>query len=150
MWTAHATGNPLAFVLAVLLIAVWLVTGPLFRVSDTWQQVLNTGTTSATFLMVFRIQNPQNRDGAAAQLKSDELLRAVAGAHTARLDLKELAEGDLERLRGRYQAVARGEETPWRWCSRRRGRRTRRSGWRPWRRPCCGAAGRRTAPPGGG
>ena len=106
-WTAHATGHPLAFVLAVLLIAVWLITGPLFHFSDTWQLVINTGTTIVTFLMVFLIQNTQNRDSAAVQLKLDELIRAVAGAHTARLDLKELAEGDLERLRGRYQAVAR-------------------------------------------
>ena len=106
-WTAHATGHPLAFVLAVLLIAVRLVTGPLFRFSDTWPLVLTTGTTSVTFLMVFRIQNPQNRDSAAVPLKPDELIRAVAGAHNALLDLEELAEGDLERLRGRYQEMAR-------------------------------------------
>ena len=106
-WTAHATGHPLAFVLAVLLIAVWLVTGPLFRFSDTWQLVINTGTTIVTFLMVFLIQNTQNRDSAAVQLKLDELIRAVAGAHTALLDLEELAEGDLDRLRGRYQEMAR-------------------------------------------
>jgi len=106
-WTAHATGHPLAFVLAVLLIAVWLVTGPLFRFSDTWQLVINTGTTIVTFLMVFLIQNTQNRDSAAVQLKLDELIRAVAGAHNALLDLEELAEEDVERLRGRYQAMAR-------------------------------------------
>jgi len=106
-WTAPATGHPLAFVLAVLLIAVWLLTGPLFRFSDTWQLVINTGTTIVTFLMVFLIQNPLNRDSAAAQLKLDKLIRAVAGAHTALLDLEELAEGDVERLRGRYQAMAR-------------------------------------------
>ena len=106
-WTAHATGHPLAFVLAVLLIAVWLITGPLFHFSDTWQLVINTGTTIVTFLMVFLIQNTQNRDGAAVQLKLDELIRAVAGAHNALLDLEELSEGDLDRLRGRYQAMAR-------------------------------------------
>ena len=106
-WTAHATGHPLAFVLAGLLIAVWLVTGPLFRFSDTWQLVLTTGTTIVAFLMVFLLQRPQNRDSAAGPRKLDALLRAAAGAHTARLDLKELAEGDLERLRGRYQAMAR-------------------------------------------
>jgi low affinity Fe/Cu permease len=105
--TAHATGHPLAFVLAVLLIAVWLVTGPLFRFSDTWQLVINTGTTIVTFLMVFLIQNTQNRDSAAVQLKLDELIRAAAGAHNALLDLEELAEGDVERLRGRYQEMAR-------------------------------------------
>ena len=106
-WTARATGHPLAFVAAVLLIAVWLVTGPLFRFRDTWPLVLTTGTSSVTFLMVFRIQNPQNRDSAAVPRKPDALLRAVAGAHHARLDLEELAEGDVERLRGRYQAMAR-------------------------------------------
>jgi len=106
-WTAHATGHPLAFVLAVLLIAVWLITGPLFHFSDTWQLVINTGTTIVTFLMVFLIQNTQNRDSAAVQLKLDELIRAVAGAHNALCDLEELAEGDLERLRERYEDLAR-------------------------------------------
>jgi low affinity Fe/Cu permease len=106
-WTAHATGHPLAFVLAVLLIAVWLVSGPLFRFSDTWQLVINTGTTIVTFLMVFLIQNTQNRDSAAVQLKLDELIRAAAGAHNALLDLEELAEGDLERLRAQYEDMAR-------------------------------------------
>jgi low affinity Fe/Cu permease len=106
-WTAHAAGHPAAFGLAVLTIAAWLVTGPLFRFSDTWQLVINTGTTGVTFLMVFRIQNTQNRDGAAGQLKLDELLRAVAGAHTALCDLEELTEGDPERLRARYEDLAR-------------------------------------------
>jgi low affinity Fe/Cu permease len=106
-WTARATGHPLAFALAVLLIAGWLVTGPLFGFADTWQLVINTGTTIVTFLMVVLIQNPQNRDSAAVPLKLDELIRAVAGAHTALLDLEELAEGDLERLRERYEAMAR-------------------------------------------
>ena len=106
-WTADATGHPLAFALAVLLIAVWPVTGPRFRFSDTWQLVINTGTTIVTFLMVFLIQNTQNRDSAAVQLKLDELIRAVAGAHNALLDLEELAEEDVERLRGRYQEMAR-------------------------------------------
>ena len=86
---------------------VWLLTGPLFRFSDTWQLVITTGTTIVTFLMVFLIQNTQNRDSAAVPLKLDELIRAVAGAHHALLDLEELAEGDVERLRGRYQAMAR-------------------------------------------
>jgi low affinity Fe/Cu permease len=106
-WAAHAAGHPAAFGLAALTIAVWLVTGPLFRFSDTWQLVINTGTTIVTFLMVFLIQNTQNRDSAAVQLKLDELLRAVAGAHNALLDLEELAEDDLARLRDRYEELAR-------------------------------------------
>jgi low affinity Fe/Cu permease len=106
-WTAHATGHPLAFALAALTIVVWLLTGPLFRFSDTWQLVINTGTTIVTFLMVFLIQNTQNRDSAAVQLKLDELIRAVNGAHNALLDLEELTESDLERLRARYEALAR-------------------------------------------
>jgi low affinity Fe/Cu permease len=106
-WTAHATGHPAAFVLAALTIAVWLVTGPLFGFSDTWQLVINTGTTIVTFRRVFLIQNTQNRDSAAVQLKLDELIRAVNGAHNALLDLEELTEPDLERLRTRYEALAR-------------------------------------------
>ena len=106
-WTAHATGHPAAFGLAALVIVLWLVTGPLFRFSDTWPLVINTGTTIVTFLMVFLIQNTQNRDSAAVQLKLDELIRAAAGAHNALLDLEELAAGDLERLRGRYEELAR-------------------------------------------
>jgi low affinity Fe/Cu permease len=107
-WTAHATGHPAAFVVAALVVVVWLATGPLFAFSDTWQLVINTGTTIVTFLMVFLIQNTQNRDSAAVQLKLDELIRAVDGAHNALLDLEELTEPDLEALRGRYQALARG------------------------------------------
>jgi low affinity Fe/Cu permease len=106
-WTAHATGHPAAFALAAATILAWLVTGPVFGFSDTWQLVINTGTTVATFLMVFLIQNTQNRDSAAVQLKLDELIRAVEGAHNALLDLEELTEGDLERLRARYEALAR-------------------------------------------
>jgi len=82
-------------------------TGPIFRFSDTWQLVINTGTTIVTFLMVFLIQNTQNRDSAAVQLKLDELIRAVQGAHNALLDLEELTEDDLERLRDHYEELAR-------------------------------------------
>ena len=106
-WTAHATGHPIAFVLAAATIAVWLITGPLFGFSDTWQLVINTGTTIVTFLMVFLIQNTQNRDSAAVHLKLDELIRTVAGAHNALLDLEELTEKDLERLRLRYESLGR-------------------------------------------
>jgi low affinity Fe/Cu permease len=104
--TAHAAGHPAAFVVAVLIILVWAATGPLFRFNDTWQLVINTGTTIVTFLMVFLVQNTQNRDSAAMQLKLDELIRATEGAHNAFLDLEELREKDLEQIRERYEALA--------------------------------------------
>ncbi|HEV8633219.1 MAG TPA: low affinity iron permease family protein [Chloroflexota bacterium] len=104
---SHAAGHPLAFLAAVGVVVVWLATGPLFGFSDTWQLVINTGTTIVTFLMVFLIQNTQNRDSTAVQLKLDELIRAVEGAHTALLDLEELTEDDLEQLRTRYKGIAR-------------------------------------------
>ena len=106
-WTAHAAGHPLSFALAAGVIVVWLVTGPLFGFSDTWQLVINTGTTIVTFLMVFLIQNTQNRDSAAVHLKLDELIRAIEGAHNAFLDLEELTESDLEALRAQYGTLAR-------------------------------------------
>jgi low affinity Fe/Cu permease len=106
-WTAHATGHPLAFAAAGVVILVWLVSGPLFGFSDTWQLVINTGTTIVTFLMVFLIQNTQNRDSAAVHLKLDELIRCVNGAHNALLDLEELTEADLEKLRERYESLGR-------------------------------------------
>ena len=93
--------------IAALIIIVWGVTGPIFQFSDTWQLVINTGTTIVTFLMVFLIQNTQNRDGHAVQLKLDELIRAVSGAHNALLDLEELEEADLERFGRRYEELAR-------------------------------------------
>ena len=80
---------------------------PIFKFSDTWQLVINTGTTIVTFLMVFLIQNTQNRDSHAVQLKLDELIRAVGGAHNALLDIEELEEADLERFRARYEDLAR-------------------------------------------
>jgi low affinity Fe/Cu permease len=100
-------GHPLAFVLAVLVILGWAVTGPFFGFSDTWQLVINTGTTIVTFLMVFLIQNTQNRDSAAIQLKLDELIRTQPGAHNALLDLEELTEEELDRLRAVYEELAR-------------------------------------------
>jgi low affinity Fe/Cu permease len=106
-WTSHAAGHPAAFLLAALTIVAWVVTGPIFGYSDTWQLVINTGTTIVTFLMVFLIQNTQNRDSAAVQLKLDELIRAVNGAHNALLDLEELTDKDLDRMRARYETLAR-------------------------------------------
>jgi low affinity Fe/Cu permease len=106
-WTARATGHPAAFIVAASIVIVWGVTGPIFKFSDTWQLVINTGTTIVTFLMVFLIQNTQNRDSHAVQLKLDELIRAVSGAHNAFLDLEGLEEADLERFRVRYEELAR-------------------------------------------
>ena len=105
-WTAHITGRPSAFGTAALVIAIWAVTGPLFHYSDTWQLVINTGTTIVTFLMVFLIQNTQNRDAEAVQVKLDELLRATAGAHNALLDLEEMEDEDLEKVRAGYARLA--------------------------------------------
>ena len=107
MSTARTMGHPLAFLLAVLIIVVWAITGPFFGYSDTWQLVINTSTTIVTFLMVFLIQNTQNRDSAAVQLKLDELIRATEGAHNSLLDLEELEERELERLRAVYEELAR-------------------------------------------
>jgi low affinity Fe/Cu permease len=104
--TARATGRPAAFAIALAIILTWAVTGPLFHFSDTWQLVINTGTTIATFLMVFLIQNTQNRDGEAVQIKLDELIRAMEGAHNALLDLEELDERDLDEIRANYEQLA--------------------------------------------
>ena len=105
-WTAHVAGQPVTFALALAVIVVWGVSGPLFRFSDTWQLVINTGTTIVTFLMVFLIQNTQNRDSAAVQVKLDELIRAIEGAHNALLDLEELTDAELETIRAKYEAIA--------------------------------------------
>ena len=104
--TARAAGRPYAFLLAVLVVAAWLVTGPIFRFSDSWQLVINTGTTIVTFLMVFLIQNAQYRDAEAVQVKLDELLRVSNGAHNALLDLEELEERDLDLIRASYARLA--------------------------------------------
>lgn len=100
-------GRPRTFALAIGIIVAWLLTGPLFGFSDTWQLIINTGTTIITFLMVFLIQNTQNRDTEAIQIKLDELIRATRGAHNALLDLEELEEETLEAFRQRYQGLAR-------------------------------------------
>ncbi len=104
--TSRAAGHPPAFAIALGVIGAWLLTGPLFAYSDTWQLVINTGTTIVTFLMVFLIQNTQNRDAEAIQIKLDELLRSTQGAHNALLDLEELEERDLDQIRAAYVALA--------------------------------------------
>jgi low affinity Fe/Cu permease len=103
---ARAVGHPVAFIIAFVAVIVWAISGPIFGFSDTWQLIINTSTTIITFLTVFLIQNTQNRDTAALQLKIDELIRAHEGAHNAVLDLEELEEGDLVRIRDRYEALA--------------------------------------------
>ncbi len=105
-WTSRITGRPIAFVICVAIIAIWATTGPIFRFSDTWQLVINTSTTIITFLMVFLIQNTQNRDSEAIHLKLDELIRANRGAHNALLDMEELEDEDLDRLREGYEELA--------------------------------------------
>lgn len=104
---AHFCGRPRVFVLAVAIIVVWGITGPAFGFSDTWQLVINTGTTIVTFLMVFLIQNTQNRDTEAIQVKLDELIRATKGAHNALLDLEELDDELLDAFCSRYKVLAR-------------------------------------------
>ena len=103
---SHAAGRPAAFMLAFGVVILWAVMGPLFGFSDTWQLVINTGTTVVTFLMVFLIQATQNRDSEAVQLKLDELIRATEGAHNALLDLEEIDEEKMDRIRKRYADLA--------------------------------------------
>ena len=103
---ARFSGRPQVFMLAVAVILVWAISGPIFHYSDTWQLVINTSTTIVTFLMVFLIQNTQNSDTEAIQLKLDELIRATNGAHNALLDLEELDDEALEAFRAKYAALA--------------------------------------------
>lgn len=104
-------GKPKVFAIAVGTIIVWAITGPLFGFTDTWQLVINTGTTIVTFLMVFLIQNTQNRDTEAMQVKLDELIRTTKGAHNSLLDLEELEEEQLDSFRQKYQSLARNART---------------------------------------
>ena len=103
---ARFTGQPLCFGLAASVVGAWIITGPIFHFSDTWQLVINTGTTIITFLMVFLIQNTQNRDTIAMQLKLDELIRATKGAHLSLLDLEELEEKELAAFVRQYEELA--------------------------------------------
>jgi len=104
--TAHAMGQPPAFGTALAIIILWAISGPIFGFSDTWQLIINTGTTIITFLMVFIIQNTQNRDAEAMHIKLDELIRAMDQAQNALLNLEELEEDDLERIRADYLRLA--------------------------------------------
>jgi low affinity Fe/Cu permease len=110
--TARAAGNPIVFALAAGVILLWLITGPLFGFSDTWQLIINTGTTIVTFLMVFLIQNTQNRDSEAMHIKLDELIRAVEGAHNALLNLEDLGEKELDSIRADYLKLAEVARQP--------------------------------------
>jgi low affinity Fe/Cu permease len=104
--TALYTGKPITFILAFSTIIVWAISGPLFGFSDTWQLVINTGTTIVTFLMVFLIQNTQNRDTEALQLKLDEIVRSIKGARNQVLDLEDLDEKELDKIREEYLKLA--------------------------------------------
>jgi low affinity Fe/Cu permease len=110
-WVSHVTGRPITFILAVAAIVIWGLTGPLFGYSDTWQLVINTATTIITFLMVFVIQNTQNRDTIGLHIKLDELIRVTEKARNVLLDLDHLDDAELERLKRDYARLAE-EEIP--------------------------------------
>lgn len=105
-WASHTSGRPITFMIALGIILVWAISGPIFHFSDTWQLVINTSTTIITFLMVFLIQNTQNRDTEALQIKLDELIRAIEGAHNVVLDLEELDDDELDDIRKDYLKLA--------------------------------------------
>src|SRR5438552_3330798 len=103
--SANAVGSKWAFIVATVVILAWAATGPIFHYSDTWQLVINTGTTIITFLMVFLIQNTQNRDAKAIHLKLDELIRGVKGARTNLVDLETLSDDELEKLHAQFKRI---------------------------------------------
>jgi low affinity Fe/Cu permease len=113
--TARVIGHPIVFLCALTIIVVWAACGPVFRYSDTWQLVINTGTTIITFLVVFLIQNTQNRDAKALHLKLDELIRSHVPAHNEMIDIEKLSDGELDELEKRYAAI----------CQEKRSRRTK-------------------------
>ena len=107
-WTARQCGRPATFILSCAVIAAWALSGPFFRFSDTWQLIINTGTTIVTFLMVFLIQNTQNRDMAALHLKLDELIRATENARNTLMSLEDMTEEELDRMKGNFALLAKG------------------------------------------
>ena len=109
---AHAAGRPSAFVICCVVIVIWAITGPIFHYSDTWQLIINTGTTIVTFLMVFLIQNTQNRDGLALQAKLDELIRVTQAAHNQLIGIERLPQKELEEIRSEYEAATEPEASP--------------------------------------
>src|SRR5436305_15188532 len=106
-FAAKATGRPLAFGIALCAVLIWAILGPIFHFSDTWQLVINTATTIITFLIVFLIQNTQNRDSEAVQIKLDDLIRATQGCHNAVLDIEKLSEEELDNIKRGYAMLAR-------------------------------------------
>ena len=108
--TSTVLGSAWAFVLALLIIVIWALTGPTFHYSDTWQLIINTGTTIVTFLMVFLIQNTQNRDAKAVHLKLDELIRALGGARNKLVDLEKLSDDDLKTLEAEFERLRKKAE----------------------------------------
>src|SRR5689334_20930683 len=107
--TSRLMGSPITFIIAVAVVIIWAVSGPIFNYSDTWQLSINTGTTIVTFLMVFLIQNTQNRDAIAIQLKLDELLRAIGAARTAMVDLEDLSDEELKKLEEEFKRLHKQE-----------------------------------------
>ena len=128
-WASSKLGQPLAFIIAVLIIVVWAIAGPIFHFSDTWQLVINTGTTIITFLMVFLIQNTQNRDSEAMQVKLDELILSIKAADNSILNTENLTEKELRRLQEHYahlsdMAQARLQRRPEEAAKKRNGKHT--------------------------
>jgi len=131
-WIAQQCGRASVFIMAVLTIVVWAATGPLFGYSDTWQLIINTGTTIITFLMVFLIQNTQNRDTAAIQLKLDELIRANENARNRMVCLEDLTEDDLKKVKASFAPLAEPTQASRLYMMRRRGFRKQKTCWNRW------------------